>query len=267
MLYLNAIPSLPIGSADVLLLLNRVRPRAFQGQKVRVGGPNDGGYVLPDAAALCDAVLSIGVGNDVSFDLEFAEFGRPVLQFDHTLAQPPAEHVNCLFEPRGWGTESEGKFVSLSDMTRILKEIGAVQPLLKFDVEGSEYDLLPSIAPDLLHYFPVIVCEFHDWRRLGEHGFYERAWAAIDVLTAHHTPVHLHANNYRDLVLIGGVPVPDVFELALLRSDCGVCDQPQADPIPGKLDRPNDPSRFDLCLTPFAAYNVAPQPAEPVMAP
>ncbi len=130
--------------------------------------------------------------------------------------------------------------------------MGAVSPLLKFDVEGAEYDLLLSLPADLLQSFPVIVCEFHDFSQLADRGFYERACAALQVLTKHHATVHLHANNYRDMVLIGGVPVPDVFELALLRTDLGVTGSLQTDPIPGPLDRPNDPSKFDLCLTPFS---------------
>lgn len=252
MSYLGAGPLSPICSADILTLLGYIRPRAFEGSKVRVGGSNDGGYVLPCAAALCDALLSIGVGNDVSFDHEFAGFGRFVLQFDHTLAQPPEHHENCLFEPRGWGMESKGTFLSLPDMVRVLQGIGAIKPVLKFDVEGAEYELLTSLSPELLSYFPVIVCEFHDFRRLADRGFYERARAALQVLTKHHSTVHLHANNYRDMVLLGGVPVPDVFELALLRNDCGVTELFQTGPIPGPLDRPNDSSKFDLCLNAFS---------------
>ena len=255
MSYLRARPSSPICPADILTLLDEIRPRAFEGSKVRVGGPNDGGYVLPCAAALCDALLSIGVGNDVSFDREFADFGRFVLQFDHTLAEPPANYENCLFEPRGWGVESKGPFLSLHDMIGVLQGVGSEKPVLKFDVEGAEYDLLLSLPPNLLKYFPVIVCEFHDFRRLADRGFYERARAALQVLTKDHSTVHLHANNYRDMVLIGGVPVPDVFELALLRNDCGVKDMFQTDPIPGPLDSPNDPGRFDLCLNPFSRHN------------
>jgi hypothetical protein len=58
------------GQAHVLDLLKLIRPWTMRdNQKVRVGNAYDGGYVLPAAIARCDAVVSIGVGHDVSFDL------------------------------------------------------------------------------------------------------------------------------------------------------------------------------------------------------
>lgn len=240
-----------IGATEILGFLKRVQPRAFAGHKIRLGINRDGGYVLPNLALDCDALLSIGIGNDVSFDHAFADLDRFVLQFDHTMNSPPPPHPNCLFEPRGWGDHSGGPFVSLADMTKILATIGATRPLLKFDVESAEYPLLNTLSPDLLSTYPVIACELHEWGRLGDRQFFRTASRALDVLLADHVVVHLHANNYGELVLVNGVPIPDAVELTLLRRDCGVLPGFQAEQIPGPLDHPNDPDRHDLCLTPF----------------
>ena len=43
----------------------------------------------------------------------------------------------------------------------------------------------------------------------------------FEKLTAYHVPVHLHANNFADVMLVQGVPIPDVLELSFLRRDLG----------------------------------------------
>ena len=246
-----------IGVPEIMRVMRKLQPRAFEGRKLRLGRNQDGGYVVPEHALACDAVLSIGIGDDVSFDHALAERGRFVLQFDHTLAAPPPPHENCLFEPRGWGAVTEGRFVTLADMVKVLTTVGASSPLLKFDVESAEIDLLDTLPAGLLATFPVIACELHELSRLGDRGFHTRWLRALDALLADHVVVHLHANNYGDLVLINGVPVPDAVELTLLRRDLVRGDAIQREPIPGPHDFPNDPNRFDLCLTPLGIGELA----------
>ena len=244
---------MPPTQADILALLKLLRPQAHAGGKIRLGAACDGGYVVPDAALACDAVLSIGVGSDVSFDLALAERGLPVFQYDHTVAEPPQPHALFRFSRLGWGPAAEGDFVSLGDMAARLRDAGSVRPLLKFDIEGGEYANLAAIDPELLAMFPVVACELHGLSGLADPAFHASVRVAVARLTRHHAPVHLHANNYGIMALVGGVPVPDVVELSLLRHDLGVLQHPATDPIPGPLDRPNHPQHPDLCLTPFAA--------------
>lgn len=244
---------LPVAQSDILSLLGLLRPQACEGGKIRLGGVHDGGYVMPDAALDCDAVLSIGIGGDVSFDLDLAERGLPVFQYDHTVAASPVAHAKFQFARLGWGTETRDPFVSLDAMIAQLKDAGSLRPLLKFDIEGGEYDVLESIDPDALAYFPVIVCELHNLSGLTDLVFHARVRHCLSVLTRHHAPMHLHANNYGVMALVGGVPIPDVLEVSLLRRDLGVRSCPASDAIPGPLDRPNHPHRPDFCLTPFGA--------------
>jgi hypothetical protein len=196
-------------------------------------------------------VLSIGIGGDVSFDLGLAERGARVLQFDHSVAASPRAHRNFSFHRLGWGPRREGDMLAFSDLCGMLRAIAPSRALLKFDIEGGEWDVLPGLGAGDLADFEVIVCELHDLHRLAEPDFYARALAAIEALTARHLPVHLHANNYQGMTLIHGVPVPQVVELALLRDDLDSFPGPAADAIPGPLDRPNHPFLPDLCLTPY----------------
>ena len=237
---------------EVLSLLALIRPLTMAtGTKIRVGNAYDGGYVLPDRALACDAVLSIGVGHDVSFDLAFADGGAIVVQFDHTVDALPAVHANFRFHKLGWGAETKGDLLSFPDIRSAFGAVLARRPMLKFDVEGAEYDALAAMTSDDLADFEVITCELHDFARLGERDIFERIKATLENLTCRHAPVHLHANNYRGLALIAGVPVPEVLELTLLRRDLDQFPEVSDDPMPGPLDRPNNPFVPDICLRVF----------------
>ena len=241
-----------IGQRDVLDLIATMRPLAMQRTtKVRVGNDYDGGYVLPDAALACEAVLSIGVGPDVSFDIALAERGARVAQFDHTVEKPPPDHQNCTFFRLGWGPESRDDLLSFDDILARFDRLGRPRSLLKFDIEGAEYDVLDSLDPEALRRFDVIVCEFHQLDRLLETPFYDTARRCLTTLTRFHAPVHLHANNYAPVSMVAGIPVPTVLELSFLRRDLDTFGGPSGEPIPGPLDRPNHPYRVDICMNAF----------------
>ncbi len=242
----------PVTQADVLDFITLIRPLAMaRTSKVRIGNDYDGGYVLPSIALDCDAVLSIGVGPDVSFDMIFASRGARIAQFDHTVERPPISHDNFDFHKKGWGAETAGDLLSFSDIMERFARLKPTRALLKFDIEGWEYDVLDSIEPGALLPFEVIVCEFHHFGRLVEPAFHETARRCIEKLTAFHAPVHLHANNYAGLSLVTGVAVPNVMEFSFLRRDLDSFPGRSRDPIPGPLDRPNNPYFPDLHLSAF----------------
>ncbi|MBK7614071.1 MAG: FkbM family methyltransferase [Vitreoscilla sp.] len=236
----------------VLELLKLIRPWTMRRQpKIRLGNAYDGGYVVPAIALEADGVMSVGVGPDVSFDFALAQRGAKIVQFDHTVEKPPTDHPAFSFFKLGWGTRTEGDLLSFDDMLAKLDALGSKRPLLKFDIEGAEYDVFSTVTPEHLARFEVICCELHDFEKLGDEAFFAQAQHLLKMLNAGHVPVHLHANNYQSLLLVEGVPVPRVIELCFLRRDLDSFPNFSVDPIPGPLDRPNHPMRPDLCLNPF----------------
>lgn len=240
------------GQAQVLDLLKLIRPWTMRSNhKVRLGNACDGGYVLPAAIAQCDAVVSIGVGHDVSFDHALAERGATILQYDHTVMGPPVQHPRFRFHKLGWGTETAGMFISFADIHAQMLALEARHPMLKFDIEGAEYDVLAATRTDHLAAYEIIACEVHDFERLSDPVFFAKVQASFEKLNVHHVPIHLHANNYQSVVLVEGVPIPKVLEVAFLRRDLDSFPSLSNDPIPGPLDRPNHPRLPDICMNPF----------------
>jgi hypothetical protein len=242
----------PVTHTDLFALLNLIRPWQMASDvKLRIGAEGDGGYVLPRCAERSNLVLSIGIGNEASFDDELAERGARVLQFDHTIERSPSRHGRIGFHRKGWGSRDEGPLISLASMIRMFDWQGARHPILKFDTEGAEWDCLFDAATEDLQRFEILTGEFHDFQNLVNRDYYDRAFAVFSKLAATHHVVHLHANNAGGLVMIGGVPFPRLLELTYLRKDVALFSGHSAEPIPGPLDRPNVAQLPEIYLRAF----------------
>lgn len=218
--------------------------------KIRIGSMGDGGYVLPDDLANIDHLLSIGIGQEVSFDLFFAESGVAVSQYDHTVDGPPIQHPQFRFNKIAWSHEDSATTLSLSGMMAKDHLQASNRMILKFDTEGAEWPSLLDTPVELLRHFRIIVCELHALNNLANADFLAQVKQVLMKLTRHHTTVHLHANNCCGLSLIEGIAVPTVIELTLLRNDRSQF-TPSHEPIPGPLDFPSMTDRPDLVLRPF----------------
>jgi hypothetical protein len=239
------------GQNEVLDLTRMLRPMRCDWRMRRIGTLGDGGYVLPDDLQGIRSVLSIGVGSEVSFDLHFAECGTPVFQYDHTVDCPPAAHAGFHFHREAWGRSDADGVVSLGTMMERHGLTNATDALLKFDVEGAEWEILRPDDSGLLQRFRLVVCELHGLHNLHVPAFRSDYRSVMQTLLANHTVVHLHANNCCGVTLIAGIPVPAVVELTLLRNDRS-CFSLSTDPIPGPLDYPSMPDRADIVLTAYS---------------
>ena len=198
---------------------------------IRIGGVFDGGYVLPAfTVAGTRTMLSLGVSDDISFELDFLRRNPAVrvLGYDHTVGQ--------LFWLRKIGRHflrviyyfftNRPKFIKyrekLGVALRILSFFGGPHRLvkkriasseesdtetlagalanlptsgphstfLKMDIEGSEYEVMDEL---LRHHerFNVIAAEFHLLDTRT--AAFNRA---ISQLSAHFYCTHIHGNNY-----------------------------------------------------------------------
>jgi hypothetical protein len=237
---------------EIVEALNLLRPyHMASDHKVRIGGDADGGYVMPSLALGTTAVLSIGIGDQVSFDEELAGRGAVVHQYDHTIPGAPKAHPNFRFHGLGWGETDEGPLRTLATMMRGIDWSAAKLPILKFDTEGAEWGCLAAAASEDLARFAVIAGEFHGFHNLVHRPVHDAMRAVFEKIRRTHLPVHLHANNATGIRLVLGVPVPPLLEITFVRRDLVVFAGHSNEPIPGPLDRPNMADRPDICLRPF----------------
>lgn len=244
--------SVGVQAPELFQLLDLIRPWQMRSKtKIRMGSLGDGGYVMPETSHRSNLAISIGIGDEVSFDNQLCAQGAKVLQFDHTIENTPSTHSAVDFYPLGWGTEDSSVFLTLKSMLKKADWHSARHPILKFDTEGAEWDCLDQVDSEDLAKFEVIAGEFHQFDRLPDREFFDRALRVFTKLNLTHRVVHLHANNAGGMVLISGVPFPRLLELTWVKIDKFTFHGHSNEPIPGPLDYPNITNLPDIHLRSF----------------
>jgi len=252
---LNAPLALASGQHNWLLheILALLLPHKVCGfDKVRLGNDRDGGYVMLDDFVGTCAALSLGIGDDVSWDLAVANRILPVLQFDHAVRRPPIAHPRFAFFQEKV-VPSEPALETECTIATILARYAAADEkdfILKMDIEGDEWDILRVIDPDTLGRFRQIICEFHELHRLRYPAERLRALQVFRKLSRSHCVVHVHGNNHRPIEVVGDISIPDVLEITWVRrKDYKLL--PARTVFPTELDRPNNPYLPDHRLGTF----------------
>jgi hypothetical protein len=182
-----------------------------------------------------------------------ARRGIPVFQYDHTISAAPETHALLTGEPVGLGpvADPEARLDTLANLVSRNGHDAATNLILKCDIEGAEWDILPVMPSAVLRRFSQIVIEIHDLYKLADEDVGEIMRASVAKLTAHHAVVHVHANNSGQWALVGGLAAPNVLEITMARKDLArlsVSDEV----FPTSLDMPNGPMMADYYLGRFA---------------
>ena len=226
--------------------------RANGATKLRVGGAGDGGYVMIDQFPTAPVCYSIGVGPDVSWDIDMAvNRGATVHQYDHTVDSPPADHPACHFNRVGLGaSDDRPELRRLDTLIRENGDDGRSDLILKCDIEGAEWEALGCLASGFFARFDQIVMELHWLDHLHDTVFRSTWDRVIGSIYATHQCIHIHGNNYAQFVVSCGIPVPQVVEVSLARR-AGRSFSVSEEMSPGPLDVPNRSDHPDLFLGAF----------------
>ncbi|NTG85875.1 hypothetical protein G6L15_06900 [Agrobacterium rhizogenes] len=241
----------PSVQENVLKILKLMEPVAVEGfYKVRTGRNGDGGYVMLDDFEGIEAAYSLGICDDVSWDLQFADRGIEIYQYDHTIDALPESHPRFHWFKTGIGSERTESLDSLPNLMKANGHEHSRDLLLKCDIEGAEWDMLATMTPTQLSQFRQITLETHGWGDLENPAFADKAYRAIANLTAGHKLIHVHGNNCTALAVVGGIAVPAAMEMTFIRA----ADKqlyPSTETFPTTLDQPCWPHRADYHLGNF----------------
>jgi hypothetical protein len=187
------------------------------------------------------AAISLGVGPDVSWDMDVGRRGIRVAMFDPTVRRPPARVPNGSFFRVGvsGAGDSTSQYRPLQELVSMAGFEGSTDLLLKMDVEGAEWSVLSTLPADELAVYREIVTEMHDLRLLADPVASEAILKAIRAVRTTHVPVHIHANNYSRLIRFADDWFPDAIEVTFVRRDVAGNVSP-ANTIRSPLDVPSD---------------------------
>jgi len=232
----------------IIEFFKSLRPVNTEFELLRMGGVNDGGYLVPnDFDGLC-GLISPGVGDSITFDCEITNGIIPGVLIDASVPAPDLPS-NLIFLSKFLGNSDEAH-VSLNDV--IQSYFSTCENLiLSIDIEGSEWDVLKATSVADLNKFRIITIELHHLNGiLNKKKYSNEIYPCINKLLDNFYVLHAHANNGGGYFYFRQFKFPRVLELTLIRKDrvkkvLGMAK------LPHKLDSPNISYKKDLQLPKF----------------
>jgi hypothetical protein len=181
----------------------------------RIGSVNDGGYVMQIPCANGTKVISLGIADNMDFELELIDSGhaQEVYCFDGSIQNLPELRENVHFESKFVKTSSGQDAVTLNE---ILGRIQADEVILKIDIEGDEWSVLGDLEEDKLSNFSQIIGEFHGLASSIDEEDITHKINLLGKLHRHFYLVNTHPNNWSRFRIVQGVPLFDVAELSFM---------------------------------------------------
>lgn len=215
---------------------------------IRMGGANDGGYLVPDDLEGVSHCFSPGVDDRAQFEMECSTRGIASFLADGTVSGPPSYLADCHFTRMNLGPRTTPQTMTLDDWvaSSLPPNLGG-DLILQMDIEGAEFDVLATARDETLARFRIAVIEFHGGHRLDRPSVRRRWLRCLTRLAGIFDVVHLHPNNCCGIANVDGFQVPRVMEVTLLRKDRTKARRPVAK-LPNPLDQPNLTDRPDIVL-------------------
>lgn len=235
--------------SEVLNLLGRIRPQDNGHKLVRVGGPGDGGYLIPDDVNDISECFSPGSNKLSNFESEIAHRWRIKSFICDSGDEKPSNLSDFQEFTEAWvGPSTDGKkYISLHDWVEEKSQSDG-DLMLQIDIEGAEFLTLMAASTQLLKRFRIVVIELHFLEALKNKWAFDQIYLPFfDKILKEFDVVHLHPNNCCGTWTYGDFEFPRIIELTLHRKDRSMYLRPVASSR-SELDYPCVKSNRDLAL-------------------
>lgn len=205
---------------EIHTLLNIMEVTDPEFRLCRVGKEDDGGYVMAmkgDKYSDENIAYSIGICDDVSWDLEMAKAGYQIYQYDHTIKKLPCKNESFHWKKIGLTGGTETK--ELKRLETLLTENGHEKMsggLLKIDIEGYEWSVLAECEDKILNQFDQIVIELHNFHNLNNRSIIMKA---LNNIKNTHQVIYVHCNNMSPVGYCGDIIMPNCLEAIYVKKD------------------------------------------------
>ena len=230
-------------------LISLVYPKKLSVENIRIGGENDGGYIVPNDLNGIKYCFSPGVGDLSKFENDLAKKNIKSFLADYSV-NPNFENNPLIdFEKKYLGPITDENYISLKDwISSKINYDKETDLILQIDIEGDEYDVLSSIDLITLRKFRIILIEFHNLHYIFDEFFFEKIFKVFKLLSKNYYCSHIHPNNDVDFISKNReLIIPPVLEFSFLRKDRAKIVNEKIK-FPNELDNPNNPTKRDIVL-------------------
>jgi hypothetical protein len=213
--------------------------RPLNKRLIRKGDNKDGGYVIVDDLTIVDTLFSIGVGDNITFDIDCENQVSRIVLVDDSVPCFEIPNSNYYLHRKKLGAYEDNSRITID---KLLSTYQSKDYILKIDIEGSEWEILSTIQSATIIKFRQIIIEFH---ALFDMAQSELILKALNNLLKTHLPVVIHPNNIGGYSVIGTSVFPNVLETTWLRRNS----YDLAEGIDSEvltLEKSNDPEKVSL---------------------
>lgn len=205
---------------SILDFYDSLVPKNYGHELLRIGGDNDGGYVIPNDLNGITYCLSPGCNLLSSFELQlFQDFGVPSQICDLPKYLPDQASPGIEYIPKLLGVD-KSRFLTLEQWIKQVQRSDSDELMLQMDIEGAEYEILQQTNASMLQVFRTIVIEFHSLDLLKYKYFAEmQILPVIDKLLEYFDVVNVNANNACGYWFFGFDKFPPIIEVTFHRKD------------------------------------------------
>ncbi|ENL6323373.1 FkbM family methyltransferase [Campylobacter jejuni] len=207
---------------NIVNYLNLIRPLELPLYNLlRIGGNGDGGYVMYNGGGYMSNIdakaLSLGVSDSSPWDLEMAQRGFKVIEYDASIEKCPYSHENIIFHKKFIGNINNENTITLAQALKDNNLDESRPNILQCDIENCEWDMLENIDISILNkYFSQVIFEFHGCNPEEQDGV-EKRISLLKKLNKYFTPIHTHLNNHGKIFYSKGLFFSTTLEVSYLR--------------------------------------------------
>jgi hypothetical protein len=187
---------------------------------VRIGGGDDGGYLLPNNLDEIKYCFSLGVGGSINFEKELSTlYDIKSFMADGSDDIISFSEKNLFFSKKYISSRTYDNNITLSDFIHSSIGNSLDNKILQMDIEGSEYEVLSYESIEKLSSFTTLIIEFHELQKLFQTEFLRICISIFEKIYLNFSICHAHPNNCCGIAEIDEIKVPRVMEVVFIRND------------------------------------------------
>ena len=206
-----------------------ILPVSSPKELIRLGGTEDGAYILPDDLKDIYACFSPGVSTYKSFEDELS-LKYKIKSFLCDYSTDPSKLSTPLikdfqfFDKKFLGNRNRDNYITLEDWVNKYSPEKSDDLILQMDIEGAEYESILNTPQYIFDRFRIIIIELHNFGLFAESKFHREQNIinkCLEILNINHNCVHAHPNNCCPQFINKKTKrnIPFVIELTYLRKD------------------------------------------------
>jgi hypothetical protein len=238
LIFFNLYLTIKVDKDKIISFIKILKPWDVKKKFIRIGGNNDGGYIIPDDLKNIDYCFSPGVGNSTLFETELLKYKIKSFLTDHTIKYNNNFKKFSFLQKELSCLNGKKKITLEKWIDDKLPKYKQNNLLLQMDIDGSEYEVLLSTTDKILKKFRILIIEFHNLDYIAHRGIYPMYLNLFKKITKNFTICHLHQNNSGSYVKYDGILIPKILEISFIRNDL-VKSKTKIKNLPHPLDAKN----------------------------